>query len=47
MWGRGCQKSGKIADIVYGWSLKTNIEFLVAVLKAPFTDRNFVVEFDT
>ena len=20
-WGRGCQKSGKIADVVYGWSL--------------------------
>ena len=20
-WGRGCQKSGKIANVVYGWSL--------------------------
>ena len=28
-WGRGCQKSGKIADVVYGWSLSIYLATLV------------------
>ena len=24
-WGRGCQKSGKIANVVYGWSLNAYV----------------------
>ena len=33
--GRGCQKSGKIADVVYGWSSAYNDFFLLLLVGMP------------
>ena len=34
-WGRGCQKSGKIADVVYGWSLTSALSPQLLLADAP------------